>query len=91
LPIRPNFSEARAQKIAMEDAGHPRLAGAPAVIVARAMSESANKTFAGMEQLLGAQRIGDIDAPGIRLPRSLPKAAISVPWQLARPHRLAMG
>jgi hypothetical protein len=36
----------------MEDVRHPRFTGAPLVIVARVMSEPANKAFAGMERLL---------------------------------------
>jgi hypothetical protein len=44
----------------MEDVRHPRYIGAPAVIVARVMSEPANKTFTGMEPLLGAQWIRDL-------------------------------
>jgi hypothetical protein len=44
----------------MEDVRHPRFTGAPAVIVARGMSELVNEGFAGMEPLLGIQRIRDL-------------------------------
>jgi hypothetical protein len=44
----------------MEDVRHPHYTGAPALIVARGMSEPANKTFAGMEPLPGAQWIRDL-------------------------------
>jgi len=36
----------------MEDVGHARFAGAPAVIVARGMSEPANGMLAGVETFL---------------------------------------
>jgi len=44
----------------MEDVGRPRFTGAQAVIVARAMSEPANKASAGMKPFMGAQWIRDL-------------------------------